>query len=68
MAVQEVHGHAIIPADYNNPKEPQWVEAARWITRNAKHFSKGKLTDKRYQLIRDILGEPLGHLLTPNHP
>jgi hypothetical protein len=35
------------------------VEAARWITRNAKHFSKGKLTDKRYQLMRDILGEQL---------
>jgi hypothetical protein len=32
------------------------MEASRWVTRNAKLFSKGKLTDKRYQLIRDILG------------
>ena len=53
---QEVHGHCLIPADYANPREVGWVEAARWVTRNAKLFSKGKLTDKRYQLIRDVLG------------
>ena len=46
----------MIPANYCNPREVGWVQAARWITRNAKLFSKGKLTDKRYQLIRDILG------------
>ena len=60
---QEVHGHAMIPVNYCNPKEVGWVQAARWITRNAKLFSKGKLTDKRYQLIRDILGMPLLLLL-----
>ena len=46
----------MIPVSYCNPREVGWVQAARWITRNAKLFSKGKLTDKRYQLIRDILG------------
>lgn len=56
MNLQEKHGHAMIPAGYANAKEPGWMEASRWITRNAKLFSKGKLTDKRYQLIRDILG------------
>ncbi|BDA51348.1 hypothetical protein COCOBI_18-2250 [Coccomyxa sp. Obi] len=53
---KEVHGHALIPAGYTNAREPGWMEASRWITRNAKLFSKGKLTDKRYQLIRDTLG------------
>ncbi|KAK9902684.1 hypothetical protein WJX75_002583 [Coccomyxa subellipsoidea] len=53
---KEAHGHALIPAGYTNAREPGWMEASRWVTRNAKLFSKGKLTDKRYQLIRDILG------------
>ena len=54
--LQEAHGHALIPPDYANAHDVGWVEAGRWIARNAKLFSKGKLTDKRYQLIRDILG------------
>lgn len=54
-----MHGHALIPPDYANAHDVGWVEAGRWIARNAKLFSKGKLTDKRYQLIRDILGAGL---------
>ena len=56
-AVQEVHGHARIPEDYRDHSQPGWIEAARWITRNARLFAKGKLSDTRYQLIRNILGE-----------
>ena len=51
-------GHARIPEDYHNKDQPGWVGAARWITRNARLFAKGKLGDKRYELIRNILGQP----------
>lgn len=53
---QEVHGTGFVPIGYNNPKEPGWIEAARWIQKNAKNFRKGKLSDKKYAMIRDIVG------------
>ena len=50
-AVQEVHGHARIPEDYRDHSQPGWIEAARWITRNARLFAKGKLSDtQNFQL------------------
>ena len=57
-ASQEVHGTGNIPAGYDNPLEPGWVEAARWVQRQAKLFNKGKLTVKRYAIIRDVVGAP----------
>ena len=56
--MQEVHGTGHIPEDYRNPAEPGWVEAARWLQRQAKLFRKQKLTDKRYRIIREVLGAP----------
>eukprot|EP00884_Botryococcus_braunii_P010283 jgi/Botrbrau1/19256/Bobra.0073s0006.2 len=53
---REVHGTGFVPPGYNNPREPGWIEAARWIQKNAKNFRKGKLTDKKYAMIRDIVG------------
>ena len=54
---QEVHGHARIPPDYSDYSETGWVEAARWLQKNAKLFLKDKLPEKRYALMREILGE-----------
>jgi hypothetical protein len=56
---QEVHGTASIPLDYKNPAEPQWTEAGKWLQRQAKLFRKQKLTDKRYRIMREVLGETL---------
>lgn len=42
--------------DYKNPAEPGWQEAARWLQRQAKLFRKQKLTDKRYRIMREVLG------------
>jgi len=53
---QEVHGHARIPPDYSDYSETGWVEAARWLQKNAKLFLKDKLPEKRYALMREILG------------
>ena len=57
MPLKEVHGTASIPLDYKNPQEPQWVEAGMWLQRQAKLFRKQKLTDKRYRIMREVLGE-----------
>ena len=57
LHVQLAFGHARIPEDYHNKDQPGWVGAARWLTRNARQFAKGKLGDKRYELIRNILGQ-----------
>ena len=56
--VQLAFGHARIPEDYHNEDQPGWIGAARWTTRNARLFAKGKLGDKRYELIRNVLGQP----------
>jgi len=56
--LQAAFGHARIPEDYTNKDQPGWTGAARWLTRNARLFAKGKLPDERYQLIRNVLGEP----------
>lgn len=56
---QEVHGHARIPPDYYDQLEMGWVEAARWLQKNAKLFLKNKLPEKRYALMREILGTRL---------
>ena len=56
--VQEEHGHARIPEDLRDVKELEWLESACWITRNARLFAKGKLSEKSYHLIRTILGKP----------
>lgn len=57
LCVQLAFGNARIPEDYHNKDQSGWVGAARWLTRNAKLFAKGKLGDKRYELIRNILGQ-----------
>jgi hypothetical protein len=54
-----VHGTASIPPEYSNPEEPQWVEAGKWLQRQAKLFRKQKLTDKRYRIMREVLGKSL---------
>lgn len=56
-AAQELHGTGNIPAGYNNLDEPAFVEASRWLQRNAKLFNKDRLTVNRYWLLRNILGE-----------
>lgn len=53
---QEVHGHARIPYNYNDRAHPGWVQAARWLQKNAKLFLKDKLPAKRYALIQEVLG------------
>jgi len=53
---KEVHGTASIPLNYKNPEDPQWVEAGKWLQRQAKLFRKQKLTDKRYRIMREVLG------------
>ncbi|KAK9843657.1 hypothetical protein WJX81_001289 [Elliptochloris bilobata] len=53
---KEAHGHARIPHDYSDFSEVGWVEAARWLQKNAKLFLKDKLPEKKYALIRDVLG------------
>ena len=58
MPVQEKHGHARIPEDLVDVKELEWSESACWITRNARLFAKGKLSEKHYHLIRMVLGKP----------
>ena len=63
LLVQETHGHARMPEDYHNKNEPGWMEAARWLTRNARLFAKRKLSDHRYQLIQRILGELSEHVM-----
>lgn len=62
---QEVHGHARIPPDYSDYSETGWVEAARWLQKNAKLFLKDKLPEKRYALMREILGERPRSCLLP---
>ena len=51
-----MHGHARVPHDFSDYSQPGWVMAGRWLQKNAKLFLKDKLPDKRYALIRDILG------------
>ena len=49
----------MIPADYYNPEERNWVEAARWLHRQARLFGKGRLSEDREEMIRKILGAVL---------
>ena len=67
LHVQLTFGHARIPEDYQNKDQPGWVGASRWITRSARLFAKGKLGDRRYELIRNILGQPNSNSLLAGH-
>lgn len=51
-----MHGTALIPKDFRSEMDPGFEEAAVWMRRQALHFSKQKLTEKRLVMIQDVLG------------
>ncbi|KAK9851905.1 hypothetical protein WJX84_001587 [Apatococcus fuscideae] len=53
---KESYGTALIPEDLRSRTDPGFVEAAAWMRREALHFSKQKLSEKRLVMIQDILG------------
>lgn len=52
------HKTVEFPEAFNDPDEPNWMEASRWMERQHKLFFKQKLSPHRVQLLKD-LGVPL---------
>lgn len=52
------HQTVEFPENYDDPNEPNWVEASRWMERQHKLFFKQKLSPHRVQMLKD-LGVPL---------
>lgn len=49
-----MHGSAAIPDDYSNVREPNWMEASRWIQRQHKLYFKQKLSPHKVKLLKNL--------------
>lgn len=55
-----MHGTAQLPHDYDDPSQPGWFQAARWLKRQRELAGEGKLPPARVALLEG-LGVALQH-------
>jgi len=59
------HATVEIPEGFDDPSEPNWMEASRWMERQHKLFFKQKLSPHKVRLLKDMgvaLDKPYGPL------